>query len=564
MKRLVALALAALTLLAGWTAAAAARLTSPVGKQMLYYSISADQTGANVKVQGIVGPLYLSADGYDLRHGATRIPMSGRLGNLVPVLPYENGLTQKQVQSRATAFFNQYYPIIRDSLTPWMKANGVSQAWIRYKQTVNVKSSTGTDQMAIQWSALLDDSGRGVRPDPKVVMDRGLKILQVRYIPLSTASEVPASLAYTDAGMLYWRVVNEQFVPLTAWSSMQTNGAFDEPTDYGDGTPIDPDGRVKCLMDKRKTGPAWQPHSSIDDSVTCDQAMPDVISMMADTNAQLAVVDYVRRVEPIWCREDDAPCLAGTAEPNPDLPYNPGAQYIPSIAYRFDLRTLGGNACAAQEFRNHGWSGYKLDLTVDRYLAFSTGMYQHANQFRGAWISGPQEFDHLVTLPSGILQDAVSMAGKVINPQDPSAIISVADVPNLLELAPVTALANLDETYDVLAQKTCRDFSGLFAVSITLRCHPGGQIGVSAVSHFWMVSGAVTATSQEVLFPRGTPGSGYLPLIPNPGWEGWTMTWSYDGSNTLTLPDLFDIDNSTYSDEYGFYTSYTPCSIPFN
>jgi hypothetical protein len=176
-------------------------------------------------------------------------------------------------------------------------------------------------------------------------------------------------------------------------------------------------------------------------------------------------------------------------------------------------------------------------------------MYQHANQFRGAWISGPQEFDHLVTLPSGILQDSVSMAGKVINPQDPSAIISVADVPNLLELAPVTMLANLDGTYDVLAQETC--WAIFVRLDITLRCHPDQQVGVSAVAHYWF--GYPDGSAQEVLFPRGTPTSGYLNIVNSGG--TLSTPWSYDGSNTLTFPYLFRTDDNG---------NWMACSIPFN
>lgn len=554
------LLVAATALAASYSAAHAARLTSPIGKQMLHYTVTADQSGGQVNVGATVGPLYMAEDGYGLRRGVTKISTAGALG-VVPVIPYSDGQTQKQVQDRATAFFKEYYPVIRNSIQDWMRGNGVSHAWITYKQAVNVTSTTGVDPMSVQWSAFIDSTGRGIAPNPKVVSAAGLKILQVRYMAYATSDDVPSSLGYADAGKLYWRVLNDAFIPITGWSDIQTNGAFDEPYDPGDETPIDPDAGLKCLMDKSKAGPAWQPYSPVSDTMTCDQSMPDVISLMDESNSQLAVVDYVRQVAPIWCREDDTACLNGTAMPAADLPEDPNAEFIALVAYRFDSRTLGSNACGTQEFRNHGWSGYKLDLTTDRYVAFSNGGYQPVNQFRGTWISDAQEFDNLVAIPVGETQDAVTMADKVINPKQISEIVLVSEVPNIVELAPVVTLVDLGGTYDVLAQGSCGSgwwFGGGF--NYILRCHPGGQIGLSTHNTDW--TGRLIAQSPEVLFTRGHADSGTVTATTVPGtpywwwwwWAGSTTprNWSYDGANTLSFPGSY-VTN-------WWYAGYATCS----
>lgn len=553
MKAFYALLVAAVTLVASHPAAHAARLTSPVGKQMLSYTVSADQSGGQVNVAATVGPLYMAEDGYGLRRGATSISTAGVLG-VVPVIPYAEGQTQGQVQDRATAFFQEYYPVIRNSIQDWMRTNGVSHAWVNYKQTVNVTSTTGVDPMNVQWSAFIDSTGRGIAPNPKVVSAAGLKILQVRYLSYATSDDVPATLGYADAGKLYWRVLNDAYIPLTGWSEIQTNGAFDEPYDPGDETPIDPDAGVKCLIDKSKASPAWQPYSALDDATTCNQAMPDVIGLMDETNSQLAIVDYVRQVAPIWCREDDTACLSGTAMPDPNLPADPDAEFVALVAYRFDSRTLGTNACSTQEFRNHGWSGYKLDLTTDRYLAFASGDYQAINQFRGTWISDAQEFDNLVTIPVGETQDAVSMADKVINPKQVTEIVPITDVPNIIELAPVVTLVDLGGTYDVLAKGSCRGSGWWFGSSFNyiLRCHPGGQIGLSTNSTDWY--GNLVAQSPEVLFTRGQADSGTVTATNTAAaatwwwwwWAGSTTprNWAYDGANQLSFPGSYAI--STY------------------
>lgn len=553
------LLVAATALAASYSAVHAARLTSPIGKQMLHYTVSADQSGGQVNVGATVGPLYMAEDGFGLRRGVTKVSTAGVLG-VVPVIPYADGQTQKQVQDRANAFFKEYYPIIRNSIQDWMRGNGVSHAWVTYKQSVNVTSTTGVDPMNVQWSAFIDSTGRGIAPNPKVVTAGGLKILQVRYLSYATSDDVPSALGYADAGKLYWRVLNDSFIPLTGWSELQTNGAFDEPYDPGDETPIDPDAGLKCLMDKSKAGPAWQPASALDSMTTCNQTMPDVISLMDESNSQLAIVDYVRQVAPIWCREDDAACLAGTAMPAADLPDDPDAEFIALVTYRFDSRTLGSNACGTQEFRNHGWSGYKLDLTTDRYVAFSTGAYQAVNQFRGTWISDAQEFDNLVVLPVDQTQDAVTMADKVINPKQNTEIVTTAQVPNIVELAPVVTLVDLGGTYDVLAQGSCSDggWSG-GAFSYILRCHPGGQIGLSTFNNDSY--GTLIAQSPEVLFTRGHADSGTITAslvsVSSYWWWWWTgsttpRNWAYDGANKLSFP-------GSYAPDW-WYTKYTTCS----
>lgn len=540
------LLVATAALAASYSAAQAARLTSPIGKQMLHYTVAADQSGGQVNVGATVGPLYMAEDGFGLRRGATKISTAGVLG-VVPVIPYADGQTQKQVQDRATAFFTEYYPTIRNSIQDWMHDNGVSHAWITYKQTVNVTSSTGVDPMNVQWSAFIDSTGRGIAPNPKIVSVNGLKILQARYMAYATSDDVPSTLGYVDAGKLYWRVLNDAFIPITGWSELQTDGAFDEPYDPGDETPIDPDAGLKCLMDKSKAGPAWQPSSFLDGATTCNQSMPDIISLMDETNSQLAIVDYVRQVAPIWCREDDAACLSGAAMPATDLPNDPDAEFVALVAYRFDSRTLGSNACGTQEFRNHGWSGYKLDLTTDRYVAFANGGYQAVNQFRGTWISDAQEFDNLATIPVDQTQDAITMADKVINPKQVSDIVSTDQVPNIVELAPVVTLVDLGGTYDVLAKGSCTSgwwFGGGF--NYILRCHPGGQIGLSTNNTDWY--GNLIAQSPEVLFTRGQADSGTLKavrLAGGAGWWGWwsgsttPRNWAYDGANKLSFPGSY-------------------------
>lgn len=544
----------------------AARLTSPIGKQMLHYNISADQSASKVDVNAIVGPLYMAEDGYTLRRGVTDVDTAGVLG-IVPVMPYSEGLTQPQVKAQADAFFKEYYPVIRNSLQDWMRGNGVSHAWVTYKQAVNVSSSTGIDPMSIQWSAFIDSTGRGIAPNPKVVMDNGLKILQVRYLSYATSDDVPSTLGYEDAGKLYWRIVNDSFLPVTGWTELQTNGAFDEPYDPGDETPIDPDGGVRCLMDKSKAGPAWTPYNpTVHDSISCNQGMPDIIQLLGETNSQLAIVDYVRQVAPIWCREDDAPCLAGTAEPSADLAADPDAEFVPLVAYRFDSRTLGTNACDIQEYRNHGWSGYKLNLTTDRYMAFADGSFSPVNQFRGSWMSDAEEFDNLVVIPVGETADATTMADKVINPQQNTQIVVASAVPNIIELAPVVTLVDLGGTYDVLAQGSCVTAGGWWwlggSFNYLLRCHPAGQIGLSINSKDWQ--GNLISQSPEVLFTRGVPDSGTVTASRVDGqrywwwwWNGSTTpkTWSYDGANTLSFPGAYASSN--------YWNTWAACKTTF-
>ena len=219
----------------------------------------------------MVGPLASSSAGYGQDVLTTPVADVGAMGT-IPTIPTSDPMTNAAALALARTWINSNIGQLTGYLGPWLKQKGLSSVLYTYTQEVDISSDTGIKKKLIYFSMMMDQDSRPVYGDPKII-DANPVILQALYIPLRVAKELPQSFAYSDAGMLKYRLLNRHSAPITDWMNIPTGGAFDEPDDKSNSG-------LQCLMNGG-----------------CGSTT-SINALMNSTGAELAFVDYTRTLRP--------------------------------------------------------------------------------------------------------------------------------------------------------------------------------------------------------------------------------------------------------------------------
>ncbi len=339
-------------------------LTAPLTKNVAYVSQEVLLNGAN-GTTGSVAPLTVSSTGFGLKQLSS--PLQGVPFNPMPVIPVSNPTTQDAALQAADNWVKFDLQKFRAAYGAWLSKEGLSMGFYNYTQEIIISTDLGPKKKSIAFNATFDISGRPTYGNAKIV-DADPTIVEVTYIPKRVAAGLPSDWKYPDAGHIKWRILNKKYVALTAWQSIDTNGAFDTPED--DSTS---DQAVKCLMDLRNTG--------------CSGPV-DVKELMDRSGSSYALVNYVHSIDPVY-----------------------DSTGFPKMAISVDYRSYN-----CEDYTNEGSYGFVLSLMSDQYLAeSSTGLvkYRLIQQFGGQGISPTQ--DYAKTVPIAALGDTHPDA-VIINP----------------------------------------------------------------------------------------------------------------------------------------------------
>lgn len=291
------------------------------------------------------------------------------------------------------------------SMVTEMQTQNSASGSFEYRQAVLLPNSQKGE---LAWRLLVDSSGAVRYGDPEIVPEEPLTLDAV-YTPLALSSVLPASWPkYSEAGVLKWRLIDRNGLARTAWTALNTGGAYDNPESNGGGG-IDPDAGLKCLiLDRTRCG-----------------GPTDIKTLMEQQGVQMAYVAYTRRLIPVYDNVPD--------------PAQPG-QYLQQarISLSVDERTLAYNGCGNNvSYRNRGRYGYTLAASSEKYLVDAQLRYYAVDWADESRISPTESYDKSVNLA---WSDAARAPGWLITPGVTAAdgIIAVSDVSGIVYLAPVT------------------------------------------------------------------------------------------------------------------------------
>jgi hypothetical protein len=450
----------------GVTGAVAAPLTSSSEKNVLFITETVTASGA-VNVSAKVGPLTTSEVGFGIdRLGSTAA--TGAVPAAMPAILFSAGYptttgrpTRGDVLDFANTQIRNNFSFLQQSMAAYLTSNGISSGWFNFKEEVLIDVNGVAETWTIHWDYFSDQNGRGAFADARLASPDP-KTLYVVYTPKAVDKDLPAGWAYTSgAGTFKYQLRNMNFQPVTDWITVDVNGLYDTAqteTEYLDAG-------VSCLMDNANPG--------------CTVGAVDVKRLLDATGAVLAVVDYVRRVEPVW----------------QDMP---DGTRIPVMGTSVDTRELTWNGCTTPTYRNAGSFGYTLSSSLGRYLASSSGsprvvQFQQIQEYRDQYLSPTQNYDFSVIIP----KTQVSTLGNLaIDPVKGPGVqmLASADIPGLTYFAPLNVVGSPVKNYGTFTSYPYAYGGGAqqFKVSLSLRCGASGDYEViteqSMVNH--NVSGA--------------------------------------------------------------------------
>lgn len=376
----------------------AAPLTVSSEKAVLLVSEAVSPNGA-VSTTARSGPLTTSGSVFSIdRVGSASIaaPVSIPAINLSGGFGSPTGLpTQDDAADIANAHLRAHYAGVKTSLGTYMRKYGITSAWFNFKQRVELDVNGSPETWTIYWDFFTDANNRGAFGEAKIVPDDP-KTLYVVYTPLRVANGLPASFAFDGAGTLKYQLRDAQFQPVTNWVTVNVGGIYDTLESGLESH----DGGLACMMDTSKAG--------------CTPSTTDVKNLMDRTGAVMTVVDYTRRVEPVYEAQPD-----GTTKPK--------------MTAKLLNRQLVYSGCNPPTFRNVGDLQYTLATTVARYLAGPVGsprtvQYEQIQEFQGTYESPGLPYDLSMQVPR---RDTVDLAPKAIDPVLKDRLMALADIPGL-------------------------------------------------------------------------------------------------------------------------------------
>ncbi len=325
----------------------------------------------------------------------------------VAVMPYTSGSKSKiEIVKQATDFLLPSAADVGKALKSWMATNNYKAATFIYEQEL---IPSGVNRiMKLTWQLSVADGGRILFGAPRVI-DGDPTFVYITYTPKAVAAGLPTNWAFADAGVFKWQLRKRDGTPQTEWVSINTNGAYDEPTT----NESDPNFGVNCLADKAS-------------SPNCPAVFTDAKTLMHSTSSNGAIIDYTRSLQPHYTHLSD-----GSQQPN--------------LAISFDTRSLThNNSCTNGTIRTAGRYGLTLVSTFDRYVFDETSINPNlikrttTNSF-----SPTQGFDYTQATTLSISQ----VRELVINPFSPTGpLISTSAIPGVQYVAPIYETGDSGQT----------------------------------------------------------------------------------------------------------------------
>lgn len=183
------------------------------------------------------------------------------------------------------------------------------------------------------------------------------KILYYIYRSKGTEDALPAGWSYPDGGILYKYVLDTSFNAISS-STVDTGGRYDPPlTPEGDSA-INPNTGLELMI--------------------AEVVKPE----MENKGAIFSIVDYARRVSPVYDCDDQGNCLARVS-----------VESLSRIARSY----CGGG----YKYSNTGRTGYTLSYAVERYFVDESGNYTMVASSTGYSVSTQQkDFSYSIVTPN--------------------------------------------------------------------------------------------------------------------------------------------------------------------
>lgn len=320
----------------------------------------------------------------------------------VAVLSLSDGAaTKDQILAAAKINLLPTASQVATSLKLLMTSQQYKTANFIFEQSIKPAGVSG--YVKVVWQVTVLEGGRVIYADPRVT-DPDPIYVYVGYVSKQVAAGLPSSWGYADGGKLKWQLVKKDGTPLTAMTTMDVAGAFDVPS-VPDATGYDPDWGVKCLAD-------------ITSSASCPvlSGFRDVNALIAANSASGSIIDYGRKLEPVYIDKGDGTQQASTT-------------------VSFDTRSVTYSTCNVGTLRTAGRYGFTLKTTFDRFSYNAQSVPTLLSRSNSNTYSPTQLFDYSV--PTSLRSSQIG--DQVINPFDPNgALVSAGNFQNVAYLAPLT------------------------------------------------------------------------------------------------------------------------------
>jgi hypothetical protein len=311
---------------------------------------------------------------------------------------------------------------------------------------------------------------------------------------------LPQDWAFPDAGVLRWRRLDKRLAPISDWTAINTQGAYDEPM-AREGLMTDPDGGLKCLANRRRAD-------------GCATAAPDVQDLLDRTGATEALVSYLRALKPVY---DTTVAADGSVS------------QVARSAIDITLREWEMSGCSGGRYRNAGTFGMELAARTERYRISLGGEAHLLQTITEARSSPTADFERSRSAVTGL--SAAELAHWLVDPDHPEGpLLPLASLPGVIRAAPITVNGAAEESF--LHADLYHGWCGR-AVSLRASCRPDGTIAFVVGGG----SGVADCAPDESMFDtvewvlrRGVP----LANQVYPGGDRVPpLVWSWDGAGRV-------------------------------
>src|SRR5207237_506053 len=179
--------------------------------------------------------------------GNAKLPLAHT--SAIPPLAYQdygNGTrSQAEILAIAKVYIEHQKTAFFSRMAAYLRRIAADRAFYTFDQEVH--PSGAAHALRLVWSVLIDATGNATYGDPSII-NANPQTVYIVYTARAVSSELPQEWEYPAAGTLRYQLRKPNGTPLTNWTVIDTQGAYDEPLD--DETATDPDAGLKCLADK--------------------------------------------------------------------------------------------------------------------------------------------------------------------------------------------------------------------------------------------------------------------------------------------------------------------------
>jgi hypothetical protein len=319
----------------------------------------------------------------------------------VPIMPYvANSKTKDEILVSAKQYLLPYANTLGTNLKSWLAVNNYKAGSFIYEHDLTPKNAGRT--MKLVWQLSVADGGRVLFGAPRLI-DGDPVFIYLTYTPMTVSTGLPSSWTYPDAGLLKWQLRKRDGTPATPWASIQTNGAFDDrdngDTNFG----------VNCLGDAQIYP-------------DCPVGYIDAKTLISQNSASGAIVDYVRRLAPVYTTTTD-----GNGQPIQQA----------RVSVSVNTRNYTPSDCTHGKYQNAGQYGFTLQSTLDRFVLSEADKTPNlVNSYTSYSISPTQSYDYTIQVTN---EKTSTLQSLILNPFDlQGPLVNASVVPNLTYLAPLS------------------------------------------------------------------------------------------------------------------------------